>query len=57
MPYEEVPEFINALRERSSVAALALESAILTASRTGEALGAKPGEIVRPSFGRSLPLE
>ena len=40
LPYEAVPTFMQALREREAVAALALEFAALTATRTGEVLGA-----------------
>jgi integrase len=39
MPYAEIPAFIARLREDESVAALALEFAILTAARSGEVLG------------------
>ena len=45
LPYEAVPAFVQALREREAVAALALEFAILTATRTGEVLGATWGEV------------
>jgi integrase len=41
MPYAEVPAFITGLRQRKSIAALALEFAILTAARSGEVLGAR----------------
>jgi integrase len=44
MSYADVPGFMAALREREAVAALALES-ILTATRSGEALGARWAEI------------
>jgi hypothetical protein len=40
MPYDEVPEFLGRLRQHETVAALALEFAILTAARTSEVLGA-----------------
>jgi integrase len=40
MLYDAVPEFIAKLRMREAVAALALEFAILTATRTGEVIGA-----------------
>jgi integrase len=40
LPYREVPAFVTALRNRPSTAALCLEFVILTASRTGEAIGA-----------------
>jgi integrase len=47
MPYAEVGAFVQALREyqSKSVAAYALELAILTGVRTNEALGAKWAEI------------
>lgn len=47
MPYTEVPAFLSELRERQagSVAALALEFAILTAARSGEVLGARWDEV------------
>lgn len=45
MPYEDVPEFMMALRKRDGFAARALEFAILTAARSGEVLGAKWQEI------------
>lgn len=38
MPYEDVPAFIAALRERPLVTALALEFLILTAARVGEVM-------------------
>jgi integrase len=40
MAFDNVPEFIGRLRDRKAMAALALEFTILTASRTGEVLGA-----------------
>lgn len=45
MTYEALPAFIERLRERPAIAALALEFAILTATRTSEALGAQWAEI------------
>ena len=45
MPYAEVPTFVAGLRERPATAARALEFAILTASRSGEALAARWDEI------------
>lgn len=45
MPYEELPAFMQDLRTRSATAARALEFAILTATRTGEVLGATWSEI------------
>jgi integrase len=44
LPYVEIPGFMAALRERSGVAARALEFTILTAARTGEVLGAQWSE-------------
>jgi integrase len=45
MPFADVPAFLAQLRERESVAALALEFTIMTAARTSETLGAKWTEI------------
>jgi integrase len=45
MPYPNVPTFTNDLRTRKAMAALALEFTILTAARSGEALGALWSEI------------
>jgi len=45
MPYADVPAFLGALHSREGVAPRALEFAILTACRTGEALGATWPEI------------
>lgn len=45
MPYSELPQFVGKLRERDAVAALALEFGILTATRSGEVLGATWGEV------------
>jgi integrase len=51
LPYDDAPAFLKALRARQvidtmgSVAALALEFAILTAARTNEVLGARWDEI------------
>jgi integrase len=45
LAFDDMPEFLTALRSRSGIAARALEFAILTAARTGEALGATWGEI------------
>ncbi len=44
MSYDAVPEFVAALRDSDAMAARALEFLILTASRSGEALGAKWSE-------------
>ena len=45
LPFDELPAFLAALGERPGMAARALEFVILTAARTGEALGATWGEI------------
>ncbi|NLZ43194.1 MAG: integrase arm-type DNA-binding domain-containing protein [Comamonadaceae bacterium] len=45
MPYAEVPAFIAALADQEGIAALALRFVILTAARTGEAIGARWDEI------------
>lgn len=45
MSYEELPAFMALLRARKAVAALALEFTILTATRTGEVLGATWAEV------------
>lgn len=45
MPYEDVPAFVQSLRSREAVAALALEFTILTAARSGEVIGASWGEV------------
>jgi integrase len=44
LDYEDVPAFIEKLRQDTSVGALALEFTILTAARSGEALGAQWSE-------------
>jgi len=45
MPYAEIPAFVRALHAREATAALALEFVILTASRSGEVIGAKWDEV------------
>ena len=45
LPYVEMPLFMTDLRSRCAIAAFALEFCILTASRTGETLGAEWKEI------------
>jgi integrase len=45
MPYADVPAFVAELRQRPATAARALEFAILTAARSGEALAARWDEI------------
>jgi len=45
LPWAEVPELVRQLRELDSITAAALEFTILTAARTGEAIGATWPEI------------
>ena len=45
LPYDQISQFIDALRRQDGVASLALEFAILTAARTGEIIGARWCEI------------
>ena len=45
MPFDDLPTFMAALRDREGVAARALKFLILTAARTGEVNGAKWDEI------------
>jgi integrase len=45
LPYDEVSDFVTALRQQPGIAARALEFLILTAARTGEVLGARWSEI------------
>jgi len=41
LPYEQVPELVQRLRVTGSVSAICLEFTILTAARSGEAMGAR----------------
>jgi integrase len=45
LPYAQMPEFMVLLRQQEGIAARAFEFAILTATRTGEVLGARWTEI------------
>lgn len=45
LPYKDAPAFVASLRKRPALAARCLEFTILTAARSGEALGASWGEI------------
>lgn len=45
LPWQEAPTFMSTLRTREAVSARCLEFVILTAARSGEALGATWGEI------------
>jgi integrase len=51
IPWDEMPDFMSELRDRTSVSAKALEFLILTAARTGEVVQAKWNEI---NFGEKL---
>lgn len=57
LPYDDMKGFMAALRARQSLAALALEMAILTASRSGEVLGARWDEIDLEKKVWSIPRE
>jgi integrase len=45
LPFEQLSNFMGVLRAKQSVTALALEFLILTASRTGEVIGAHQNEV------------
>lgn len=45
LPYKEIPAFLNILREKDGLAALALEFLILNANRSGEVLNGLRSEI------------
>lgn len=45
LPYGKIAEFMMALREREAMASLCLEFTVLTAARSGEALGVRWSEI------------
>jgi integrase len=57
LPWSEVGGFMAAVKEQKGVAALALQFCILTATRTGETLGAKWSEIDRQSCTWVIPTE
>ena len=57
MAYDDVPAFIARLRERETIAALALEFCILTAARSGEVLGARWSEIDLAAKVWTIPAE
>ena len=44
LPYQQLPEFMTTLRARDGISARALEFTILTATRTGEVIGARRAE-------------
>jgi integrase len=45
LPYAEIPAFMAAFRQQAGTAARCLELTILTAARTGEAIGARWSEV------------
>jgi integrase len=57
LPYDEIGPFIGQLREQDGVAAAALEFLILTATRTGETIGARWSEINVPNAMWTIPAE
>ena len=57
LPWQRVPEFMTALREREGIGARALEFAILTAARSGEVRGAKWSEIDLEARTWTVPAE
>lgn len=57
LPFEEMPAFIEKLREQPGVAPLAIEFLILTAARTMKALGAKWSEIDEQAAVWTIPPE
>jgi integrase len=57
LPYAEMGSFMADLRKREGVAARALEFAILTAARTGEAIGCRWSEIDMTAAVWTIPVE
>ena len=57
VPYKQISEFMEQLRERKGSSALALEFMILTAARTGEIRGAKWEEIDLTTNVWTVPVE
>ena len=57
MAYADVPAFMERLREREGMAALALEFTILTAARSGETYGARWSEIDLQAALWTIPAE
>ena len=57
LDYAKLPAFLADLREREAVAARCLEFAILTAARSGEALGARWSEIDEASNVWTVPAD
>jgi integrase len=57
LPYPAMPEFMENLRDRETLGRLALEFAILTATRSGEVRGAKWSEIDLAEVVWTIPAE
>jgi len=57
LPYAELPAFMVKLREQEGVSPRALEFAILTATRTGETIGARWSEIDENAATWTIPAE
>lgn len=57
LPYDELPEFMAALRSLDSMSARALEFCILTATRTSETLNARHSEIDYDEATWTIPAE
>ena len=57
LPIDSMPEFMGELRQRDGAAARALEFAILTAARSGEARGATWNEIDKKAKVWTIPAE
>ncbi len=57
MPYADVPAFVAKLNERDTMGRLALETLILTATRSGEIRGATWGEIDLDNALWTIPAE
>ena len=55
LPWQEIPAFWTALRERTGTGALCLQFTILTAARSGEARGVRWNEIDRGSAAWTVP--
>ena len=57
LPFAELPALMAELRKRDSISAKALEFTILTAARTGEAIGARWEELDLPTKTWTIPAE
>jgi integrase len=57
LPYADLPDFLAELRQRPGIPARAMEFAILTASRPGEALGAQWAEVDLEARTWTVPAE